>query len=128
MAPNIVEQFLQGLQKLTGGTTSKKKSVSTKKKAPAKKSTLAKRKRVGASTSKVISLSHQPVHLHLRSPPQQKYLPLIKTVKGVVRLSARKVRDAYPNASEIVAVYNNREHVMKFVAKGVPRWVALPKY
>lgn len=73
------------------------------------------------------SIKKRNVHLVLRSPPQQSMLPFIKKVKGVVRLSARKVLDAYPQAIKITARYGNCDHIMTLDYKGVPRWTRLPK-
>jgi hypothetical protein len=94
----------------------RKNSTSGGKKRPLAKKAAAKK-----------SVASGTVHLLLKSPPQKSMLPLIKKVKGVVRLSARKVLDAYPKAFEIMARYGGHDHIMTLDYRGVPRWTRVPK-
>lgn len=73
------------------------------------------------------SQSTRPVRLVLKSPPQKNLTPFLKTIKGVVRLSARKVHDAFPNSVDVRARYAGCDHVLKFTKNNVPRWVALKR-
>lgn len=88
-------------------------------------STTSKPKKVVKKIVAPVNYTARPVFLTLKNPPQKKILPFIKRVGDKVRISARKVHDAFPNSIQIVATYGGRNHIMQFTSKGVPRWVAV---